>query len=101
MIEQFLLNHIATIATVFLTICYLPQIVTTFKTKNVSGMTVSFWVLLNLALFCLLINSIFIFIQFGTWGYMVTEILNFGLAFVMLVLVLKYKKNEKVDKNGI
>jgi uncharacterized protein with PQ loop repeat len=92
--ENFLLNHIATIATFFLTICYIPQIIYTYKTKDVTGIKLSFWVYLNIALTCLLINSIVMFVKFGTWGYMVTEILNEGLAFVMLLMVIKYRKKK-------
>lgn len=96
--EAFLLNHIATIAGVLLGICYIPQIVKTYKTKNVDGMSVSFWAILNLALICLVINSIVVFQVTGAWGYMVTEIFNEGLAFVMLLMVIKYRKKEtKVD----
>jgi uncharacterized protein with PQ loop repeat len=90
--SNFLLNLLPTIATVFLTLCYLPQIFRTYKTKDVQSMSLSFWILLNLALTCLLINAIVIFIKFGTWGYALTETLNEGLAFVMLIMVIKYKK---------
>lgn len=90
--NDFLLNLLPTLAGVVLGACYVPQIIKTVKTKNVDGMSVQFWVLLNIALTMLLINSIVVFINFGTWGYMVTEIFNEGLALVMLILVLKYRK---------
>lgn len=90
--ENFLLNLLPSIAGILLGICYLPQIRQTLKTKNVDGMNLSFWIILNLALTCLLINSIVVFVKFGAWGYMVTEIFNVGLAFVMLMLVSKYRK---------
>lgn len=91
---NFLLNILPSLAGVVLGICYIPQIVYTFKTKNVESMSLGFWSILNVAIFMLLINSIVIFIEFGTWGYMLTELFNFILAFVMLVLVLKYKKKK-------
>jgi uncharacterized protein with PQ loop repeat len=91
----FLENHIANIATFFLVIAYLPQVIKTFKTKNVDGISLPFWALINVALSCLLINAIFIFIKYGTWGYMVTEIFNEGLAFIMLVMVLRYRKRKE------
>jgi uncharacterized protein with PQ loop repeat len=90
--ENFLLNLLPSIAGILLGVCYLPQIKQTIKTKNVEGMNLYFWIILNIALSFLLINSIVVFIKFGAWGYMTTEIFNVGLAFVMLCLVLKYRK---------
>lgn len=96
--ENFLLNLLPSIAGILLGICYIPQIVKTIKTKDVSSMSLSFWVILNFALTFLLINSIVVFItsDYEVWGYMATEIFNEGLALVMLILVLKYrtKNNE-------
>lgn len=97
--DNLLLDYLPILATVLLTFCYVPQIVRTFQTKDVSGMSLAFWIMLNLSLACLLINATVIFIKFGTWGYMVTEILNLGLAFVMLTLVLKYRKNHGTFKS--
>lgn len=94
MLLDFLLNYLATIAGVILGICYIPQIVHTVKTKNVEGLSLSFWLILNVAIFLLFVNAVTIFIQFGTWGYMLTEFFNLALAFVMLVLVLKYRKKK-------
>jgi len=94
MLQEFLLNHIASIAGIILGICYLPQIYTTYKTKNVEGMALSFWVLLNIALSCLVVNSIVVYQLTGAWGYMVTEFFNEGLALVMLIMVAKYRKKK-------
>jgi uncharacterized protein with PQ loop repeat len=82
-------------ATVFLTICYLPQIYRTYKTKNVESMSISFWVMLNIALTLLLTNAYAIWGLFGTYGYLVTEILNEGLALITLGQVLYYKSKQK------
>jgi uncharacterized protein with PQ loop repeat len=95
-VAGFLENHIASIATFFLVVAYLPQVIKTYKTKNVEGISLPFWALINVALTCLLINAIFIFLKYGTWGYMVTEIFNEGLAFIMLIMVIKYRKKETV-----
>lgn len=89
---NFLLNLLPSIAGIFLGICYIPQIVKTVKTKNVEGMSVQFWIILNIALTMLVINSLVVFKTSGVWGYAVTECFNEGLAFVMLLLVLKYRK---------
>jgi uncharacterized protein with PQ loop repeat len=87
-----LMNVIPTVATVFLIICYFPQLYMTWKTKDVSTISLSFFAMLNIALTLLLINSILLFTQNGNWGYVVTYIFNEGLAFAMLVLILKYRK---------
>jgi uncharacterized protein with PQ loop repeat len=93
-IESFLENHIATIATFFLITAYLPQVIKTYRTKVVDGISLSFWALISTALGCLLINATFLFLKYGTYGYLIMEAFNFGLAFVMLVMVLKYRKKE-------
>jgi uncharacterized protein with PQ loop repeat len=89
---NFLLNLLPSLAGIVLAFCYIPQIRTTRKTKDVSGIDLRFWVILDIALAMLFINSIVVFLQFGTWGYMVTEAFNLGLALVMTTLVLKYRK---------
>lgn len=98
-ITGFILNILPTIAGILLGICYIPQIRQTLKTKNVEGMNMKFWTLLNIAIIFLFINSVSIFIVFGTWGYMLTELFNLVLAFIMLVLVKKYKKKDKENEN--
>lgn len=91
----FLLNLLPTIAGVILGICYIPQIIKTYKTKNVDNISLSFWIILNIALSLLVVNALAIFITTGVWGYLVTEIFNELLAFVMLVLVAKYRKKKE------
>lgn len=93
---QFLLNYLPILGTIFLTICYFPQIRKTYILKDVDGMSVLFWLSLNVALIFMTINAICIFIEYGTWGTMVTEILNEGLALIMLIMVLKYRKKSNV-----
>jgi uncharacterized protein with PQ loop repeat len=95
--ENFLLNLLPSIAGILLGFCYIPQILKTYRTKNVEGMSVAFWAILNVALSFLLVNSIVVFQTSGVWGYMVTEIFNEGLAFVMLLMVIKYQdKSVKI-----
>ena len=91
---QVLLNVIPIIATVFLIICYFPQLYKTWKSKDVSGISLSFFVMLNIALTLLLINSILLYTVNGNFGYVVTYIINEGLAFAMLILILKYRKKK-------
>lgn len=101
MLLNFILNYLPLIAGVMLGVSYIYQIGHLFKTKLTEGISVSFWVMISLALFLLLVNSIAIFIQFGTWGYMVTEIFNFSLAVIVLVMVLYYRRQgERISQKS-
>lgn len=88
---NFLLNFLPTVAGVFLGIGYIPQIYKTYTTKDVTNLSLSFWIILNIALSLLVINAVVVFITSGVWGYMVTESFNESLAAVMLIMVVKYK----------
>jgi uncharacterized protein with PQ loop repeat len=92
MLTAFLLNSLATVAGIVLAFCYSPQIKKTLQTKNVEGMSLSFWIILSVALFLLTVNALTVFLLTGVWGYLVTELFNLGLALVMLTLVVKYRK---------
>jgi uncharacterized protein with PQ loop repeat len=94
MLTAFLLNSLATVAGIVLAFCYIPQIKKTLQTKNVEGMSLSFWIILSIALFLLTVNALTVFLLTGVWGYLVTEIFNLGLALVMLTLVVKYRKKK-------
>lgn len=89
---SFLLNIIPLVATIFLVICYVPQVIKTFRTKDVESLSLSFFVLLNIALSLLLVNSILLYTQNGNFGYVVSYVFNEGLAFIMMVMILKYRK---------
>jgi uncharacterized protein with PQ loop repeat len=93
---QFLLNILPTIAGILLGVCYIPQIMKTYKTKDVSSMSLSFWIILNCALLCLVVNAEVVFLTKGVWGLIATEVFNEGLALVMLIMVLKYRKKKAV-----
>ncbi|EML6324935.1 PQ-loop repeat-containing protein [Bacillus cereus] len=90
--EKLLLELLPIIATVFLSICYIPQIVKNYKTKDVSSISLWFWVLLNIALTLMFTNAFMIYNKFGTYGYLITETFNLGLAMIVLIQVLVYRK---------
>lgn len=91
---NFLLNLLPTIAGILLGICYVPQIIKTYLTKDVRSMSTAFWIILNVALTFLAINAVVVYKTSGVWGYMLTETFNEGLALVTLLMVLKYRKND-------
>jgi uncharacterized protein with PQ loop repeat len=95
---QFLLNILPTIAGILLGVTYIPQIMKTYKTKDVSSMSLSFWIILNCALLCLVVNAEVVFLTKGVWGLIATEVFNEGLALVMLIMVLKYRKKKVVEQ---
>lgn len=88
---NFLLNLLPTIAGILLGICYIPQLIKTYNTKDVRSMSTAFWIILNIALTFLAINAYVVFATSGVWGYAVTETFNEGLALVQLIMVLKYR----------
>ena len=90
-----LMNWIPIVATIFMAYCYVPQIIQTIKTKKVRDLNLPFWINLNIALTLLLTNSILLFTQNGNFGYVVSYIVNEGCALIMLILILKYRKNDE------
>lgn len=95
--ENFLTNILSSVfGTGFLIIFYIIQIGKSLKVKSAKGISWIGWTMLNLALLCMFISSVAVFIKFGTYGYMITETANVGLALVELVLILKYRKNDKL-----
>lgn len=97
--DKILLDYLPVLSTLFLTACYTPQVLMTYRTKDVKSISLMFWVLLNIALTCLLINAAVVFIKFGTYGYLVAEIINEGFALVMLIMVIKYKRRDKANES--
>jgi len=92
---EFWLNWLPVIGTVFLTICYIPQIIQLHKTKETAGMNLIFWLSLDMALLILTMNTYIIFLVHGTWGAFVTETLNLVLALYVTILVFYYRYNPK------
>lgn len=91
--ENFFLNIINSVfGTAFLIIFYIIQIGKTLKVKSSKDISWVGWTCLNLALACMFANSIAVYLKFGTWGYLVTESANVGLALIELILILKYRK---------
>lgn len=95
--EYFLLNLLPLIAGILLTISYVPQIMTTVKTKDVSGIDGSFWVLITLALTGLAVSTGAVWYYKGTYGNFITEAVNVALAATMLILYMKYRGNKNGD----
>ena len=97
--NEILANALPSVAGVILVIAYLPQLVQTIRTKDVSALNLNFWIMLSIAVGFLFVNSIYVFVNYGDWGYMLTEAANFGLSISMLFLVLKYRKKNDLKSS--
>ena len=93
-ITYILLNIVPMFAIPLLTLGYIPQLIKTYRTKDVRGISKAFWVMLSGALFCVLVAQVTSFVVYGTWGLMLKEIINFIPAFAMMVMVFLYSKNH-------
>lgn len=96
----FLLNILPQIGTLLIGLMYIPQIIKTHKSKDVTGMSLWFWIMLVCALSVLTVNATVVFITFGTFGFLITEAVNLTLAVVVLIQVLKYRKKNELHKQG-
>lgn len=85
------------LASILITITYAPQIWKSTKTKNVEGISLWFWILLNLFLLCMFSNALGLFIANGAsaLGYLITEAINWGFAIWQLILIIVYRKKKK------
>ena len=93
-ITYILINIVPMFAIPLLTLGYIPQLIKTFRTKDVGGVSKAFWVMLSGALFCVLVAQVTSFVVYGTWGLMLKEIINFIPAFTMMIMVFMYSKNN-------
>ena len=82
------------LSVVVLSIAYLPQIVSLYKTKNAEGISPSFWYILDLSLLMLFILAVDSFLKTGELGLLIAQGLNLVLALTVTVQVIVYKRKE-------
>lgn len=88
-----LLVNVASVAAgIVLAVSYVPQIVNLYKTKQTEGISLSFWVILNLSLAMLFILAVDSYLKANTLGLLVTQGLNLVLALVVMGQVIYYRK---------
>ena len=84
-------NILQTLGSLTLLYSYVPQIGQLVRTKRSGDINTQFWAVLTFGLACIsgnmYISGVPIFI-------LLTQVFNTVLAFVTLMLVLKYKKNK-------
>ncbi|MGL5615978.1 MAG: PQ-loop domain-containing transporter [Sarcina sp.] len=71
---------------------YFPQIYRLFKYKQAEGMNLQFWTILTIGLTCVAINLSICDVNYFIQG---TQWFNVILAFIVLVLSVKYKRMAK------
>lgn len=86
--------YMTVISSVWITLCYIPQVVELLRTKNADGISVDFWLNLNVALLALTISTLSVGVIHGSWGAFITEVLNLLFALTVLYLVVSYRKQK-------
>lgn len=81
-------------ATPLLAFSYVPQIVQIQKTKNVEGINLSFWYILDASLACFVILALESFLETGAIMLLLAQGLNLTLALIVTVQVLVYRKKQ-------
>lgn len=91
--STFVVNIIPSIAGILLAICYTPQLIRTFKTKNVESFSLKFWIILDIALLCFVINALSLLaLGSGSYGYLFAELLNLTMSMALTIMIIKYRK---------
>ena len=70
------------------TICGLPQVYKTLKTKSVEDLSLTFYVILSMGITLGLIYSVSI----GVWIYVIGGTLSLLVSVILIIFILKYKK---------
>lgn len=84
-----MINVITVLASILLALSYVPQIVKIFQTESVEGISLSFWLILDLTLGCF----VYLAIQSGDVRMLLMQSINLLLAMIVTMQVLKYKED--------
>lgn len=89
--------QVSVVSSVWITACYVPQLIKLVRTRNADGISLDFWLNLDIALLALTISTGTIYVLYGTIGAFITEIANlvFALAVTVLVFVIQLKDSKK------
>lgn len=71
---------------------HLPQLIQIQKTKNVKGINLSFWYILDVSLTCFVALAAGSYFNTGSWVLLASQLLNLILAVTITVMVILYKK---------
>lgn len=86
-VEKLFLTYLPAVGLVSMVISYLPQLLMTYTTHNVEGQSLSFWILLVVGLFSMLLQQIGFIKYKGVKEYtgLIFQTLNTILALAMLI----------------
>lgn len=89
-VEKLLLTYLPIVGTLAMLVSYFPQLILTYTTKNVEGQSLSFWIMLVIGLFSMLMQQIGFIKYKGVKEYtgLIFQVLNTVLALAMLLGVL-------------
>lgn len=90
--------EVSVISSVWITACYLPQLFQLIKTKNADGISLDFWLNLNVALLALCVSTGTVYHLYGTIGAFITELANLAFAVAVTVLVWLFQRKDKKNK---
>lgn len=94
-IFKYIATSIAPIlSTILITIAYFPQIAKTYKTKSVDDLSLGFWLILAGFLISTIINAAYLAMTASGIGYLITQLVNFAFALVIIFQILYYKKKN-------
>ncbi len=90
LLEKLLLTYLPMIGTILMVVSYIPQLTMTYTTHNVQGQSLSFWILLVLALGSMIGQQLGMIKYRGAKSYvgLIFQSLNFLLALAMLVAII-------------
>lgn len=84
-----MINIITVLASILLAVSYIPQIIKLRETKSVEGISLSFWIILDLTLACF----VYLAIQSGDVRMLLMQSINLLLAMIVTMQVLRYKED--------
>ena len=82
-----LINTIGTIAAIISTASFVPQVWHTFKTRDVSGISLSMYSVFTVGVSCWLIYGLLL----GAWPIIIANAITLTLAISILVMKLRFR----------
>lgn len=94
------MNLISALASGVLAVSYLPQIYSLYKTKITTGISPSFWYILDLSLLLLFIMALYQGVVAGEWGLAFAQGLNLVLALIVTGQIIYYNNKNDASQNA-
>ena len=82
-----LINTIGTIAAIISTASFVPQVWHTFKTRDVSGISLSMYSVFTVGVSCWLVYGLLL----GAWPIIIANAITLTLAISILVMKLRFR----------